>query len=96
MVKTYYGPSIKDPSKLKASEINALVFHLPTNAKNKLFQYTLSDLEDVNKVSDEAIGSIAKQMTDSYSLLDQLSRDKRYSFRDFDIDFYWVPEEYLP
>ncbi len=92
----YYGTEAKQEIANKTpAEVLEIVTGLPTTS-DLLGKYTISELEDRRKVSDEEIQDIFFYMDEKLRALKKVVGNPDYFFRSRDQTYYWVPQEVLP
>lgn len=92
----YYGTEAKQEiAKKTPAQVLEIVTGLPT-ASELLGKYTIAELEDRRKVSDEEIQDIFFYMEKKLLALQKVVGNPEYFFRSRDQTYYWVPQEVLP
>ncbi len=92
----YYGTEAKQEIANKTpAEVLEIVTGLPTTSE-LLSKYTIAELEDRRKVSDEEIQDIFFYMDKKLQTMQKVVGNPDYFFRSRDQTYYWVPQEVLP
>ncbi len=89
------GGNKRELARKTAAEILELVTGLPSSSE-LLGKYTIADLEDRRKVSDNKIQEIFIYMEDKLRDMKKVVGNTDYSFRSRDETYYWVPQDVLP
>ncbi len=92
----YYGTEARREITIKSpAEILEIVTGLPTTSE-LLNKYTIAEIEDRGRVSDEEIQDIFFYMDEKLRALSKIIGNPDYFFRSRDQTYYWVPQEVLP
>lgn len=95
IITIHYGTDAFTVSKMKLGQAIEAVTELSSRS-DLLNKYTLKDLEDRRKVSDDEILDINDYMEDKLIDLQGIIGNPKYFFRSRDNTYYWVPQEFIP
>lgn len=91
----YYGGEVGNVSDKTLAQLMESVTGLPSKS-DLLDKYTLKDLEDRRKVSDDEILDIVDYIEDKLLAMKKVIGNPKYYFRSRDNTYYWVPQEVIP
>jgi hypothetical protein len=95
ILRANYGVKPEEIEGKSLSELMGLITGLPS--LNPLLQkFKMTDLTDVNKVSDSEFDDIVNSIKKKRDDLNRLSGNKDFLFLSNDRAWYWIPQGYLP
>jgi len=95
IIKVHYGSDISFSSGMTTRKAMKSVMELPATSA-LLNKYTLRNLEDPKKVSDDNIRDIFSYIGTKLSELKKVIGNPKYFFRMGDNTYYWVPLDVIP
>lgn len=95
ILTVHYGNDTGNISDKTLAQATESVTGLPSKS-GLLNKYTLKDLEDRRKVSDDEIRDISDYIEDKLLSMKRIVGNPDYYFRSRDNTYYWVPQDVIP
>lgn len=95
MIRNHYGSDLSAVSGMTLGQAMEAVVGLPSSS-DLLNSYTLKDLEDRKKVSDDEIRDIYYYVDEKLVEMRRVIGNPEYFFRSRDNTYYWVPQDMVP
>jgi len=95
IIKVHYGSDISFSSQMTLGQAMAAITTLPATSE-LLNTYTLKDLEDPRKISDDELRDIKDYIENKLFDMRGIIGNPKYFFRSRDNTYYWVPLDVIP